>query len=192
MYQMPQQPSGYQNQRSYQTPEQYEPIGNVQSHYQGQLSQPSFGRPTESIVSSPVQHQYVGGSMQHTSPSFGYGMQQQGYANQSSYTSHQPVQSHASSPATAFGNVGPVIAHYGYQANSNISSQPGFYGGANPSQQHYSSNFSQSFNHNNNGYGMTPTHSQTSENPVYQATNAYEQSGPVISRYGYQSAPGNR
>ena len=186
MNQMPQQPSGYQSNQNFQTPSQYEPIGYVQSHYQGQLSQPNFGRPTQSIVGNPQggyqANQSFSMPMQQTAPSQ-FGMQQQGFSNQ--YVSHGPVQSHASSPATAFGDVGPVIAHFGgYQAQNNSFYQP--------SQQQFKPVSSQSQSFNAGGYGMTPTHSQTSQHPVYQATNAYSQAGPVISRLGWQAEQGNR
>lgn len=190
MNQMPQQSGGFQNQQNnFQSQTQYKPSGQVQSQYQGQLSQPNFGRPTQSIVGNPSgyqaqQVQSYSAPMQQSSQS-GYGMQQQNFSNQS-YASHQPVQSHASSPATAFGSVGPVIAHYGgYQAQSNSLYQPTMQGG-NFMQNQQTSSYSQG------GYGMTQTHSQTPENPVYQATNAYNQAGPVISKLGWQSAPKSR
>ncbi|MOA18756.1 hypothetical protein D3C78_1390940 [compost metagenome] len=109
--------------------------------------------------------------------------------NAGSYNSysHQPVQSHAQSPATAFGNVGPVIAHYGYQAGPDR--QQGFQqsSAAGYGQQQYSQ-FGGYQAQPQGGYGMSQVQSYTtSEHPVYEATNAYQQAGPVISRVGYQA-----
>lgn len=172
----------------------FQPTGYVQSHYQGQLSYPSFGRESASIVSPS----YNNAGSQHSS--FGYQQQaapafrsyaQPAVSNQG-YQSHGPVQSHASSPATAFGDVGPVIARYGYQAGQEHQHQQ---------HQQYQSQSHQSFqqpaqyaqqSQQAGGYqSHGPVHSYTSENPVYQATNAYEQAGPVISRLGYQSSSAN-
>lgn len=194
MNQFSQQPGNYQGQQGFQNQGNYEPIGNVQSHYQGQLSQPTFGRQTNSIVSNvPGGYQssnsYSQGS-QHYEPS-GYSNMTHPVSTNNSFISHQPVQSYAQSPATAFGNVGPVIAHYGYQAGPDQQHsyfQPSSNMGTQYAQQtapNYGG-YNQSNMQNNYG-GMTPTHSNTSIHPVYEATNAYQQAGPVISRVGWQS-----
>lgn len=212
MNQLSQQPGNYQGQQSFLNQgNQFQPTGYVQSHYQGQLSQPTFGRETNSIVShSPGGYQasnsYSNGSQMHFTPSsYNHFSQPEGSYN--SFNSHQPVQSYAQSPATAFGDVGPVIAHVGYQAGPD-SQQHGYqqqhisqYGFGNQYAQQQNSNFGgQSHYNSQNGYGaqsqsnmqngyggMTPTHSNTSLNPVYEATNAYQQAGPVISRVGWQA-----
>ncbi|CAM4291290.1 hypothetical protein PAEN110709_06735 [Paenibacillus endophyticus] len=189
-----QQPGNYQGQQSYLNQgTHFEPTGNVQSHYQGQLSQPTFGRQTNSIVSNvpggyQASNSYSQGN-QHFSPN-SYSNSTHPVGTNHSFISHQPVQSHAQSPATAFGNVGPVIAHVGYQAgydNQQSYYQPTSNIGSNY-VQHSASNFGGYAQSNQqNGYGMTPTHSNTSIHPVYEATNAYQQSGPVISHVGWQS-----
>jgi hypothetical protein len=194
--QFSQQPGNFQGQQSFLNQgAQFQPTGNVQSHYQGQLSQPTFGRQTNSIVSNApggyqMSSSYSQGA-QHFTPT-GYSNMTHPVGTNNSFISHQPVQSYAHSPATAFGNVGPVISHVGYQAgadnqqshyqpSSNIGSQYA---------QHAASNFggyAQSNMQNNYG-GMTQTHSNTPIHPVYEATNAYQQAGPVISQIGWHSS----
>jgi hypothetical protein len=195
--QFSQQPGNYQGQQSFLN-QGFQPTGYVQSHYQGQLSQPTFGRETNSIVSnSPggyqASHSYNQGAQQHFAPS-GYSNMTNPVGTNNSFISHQPVHSYAQSPATAFGNVGPVIAQVGYQAGHD--SQHSYYqpSSNNNSQyaQHANSNFggyaqSNQQNQQNNYGGMTNTHSNTSIHPVYEATNAYQQAGPVISHIGWQS-----
>lgn len=189
MNQWSQQPGNFQGQQGFQN---QAPVGYVQSNYQGQLSYPTFGRQSSSIVSN-AQGGYQG-----------QGMQQFGAANYASqpsgYISHQPVQSYAKSPATAFGNFGPVISHVGFQAGPDR--QQGFQGGQQGMQQSFNqptamnygaqsaqyapSNYG-GFAQSNaqSGYGMTPTQSYTtSQSPVLEATNAYQQAGPVISHLG--------
>jgi hypothetical protein len=192
--QFSQQPGNYQGQQGFQNQGNFEPIGNVQSHYQGQLSQPTFGRQTNSIVSNvPSGYQSSNSysqSAQHYQP-MGYSNMTQPVGTNNSFNSHQQVQSYAQSPATAFGNVGPVIAHYGYQAGPdmhNSNYQPSTSNIGSQYAQHNASNFGgYSQANTQNSYGMTPTHSNTSLHPVYEATNAYQQAGPVISRIGWQS-----
>ncbi|CAM3955093.1 hypothetical protein L1N85_00275 [Paenibacillus alkaliterrae] len=193
MNQYSQQSGNYQGQQGFQN---QVPTGYVQSHYQGQLSQPTFGRQTNSIVSNQpggyqATNSYSQGT-QHFIPT-SYTSMSQPTGNNYAYTSHQPVQSHAQSPAAAFGNVGPVIAHTGYQAGQDR--QQSFYQPAtahfgNQYAQHATSNFGGSMQSNIQGaYGPTPMHSYTnSPHPVYDATNAYQQSGPVISHVGWQSS----
>lgn len=193
--------SGQHSYQNYNNQSQFQPTGFVHSNYQGQLSQPTFGQPTQSIVGRPSTGQGFQGSHH-------YGIQQHAVPAQHfhagtavsnhSYIPHEPVQSYASAPATAFGNVGPVIAHVGYQSGPSSSLAHNHYGqqsyyqpshAAYHAQQPvssltsgYSSNIGQS-------YGMSQTHSSTPRNPVYQATHAYEHAGPVISHAGgYQAA----
>jgi hypothetical protein len=193
-----QQSGNFQGQQSYLNQGQnFQPSGFVQSHYQGQLSQPTFGRTSQSIVSnSPGGYQQTHAFNQgHQSyiPS-GYASTSQSAGMNNSYTSHQPVQSHASSPATAFGNVGPVIAHVGYQAGHEQNHS--FY---QPTAMHntgmhfggYSQPMAQGQHQGN--YGPTPVQSYThSATPVLDATNAYQQTGPVISQLGYTANNANQ
>ncbi|WP_138751728.1 hypothetical protein [Paenibacillus sinopodophylli] len=195
MNQYSQQPGNYQGQQGFLNQStHYEPIGHVQSHYQGQLSQPSFGNQSNAIISN------VPGGYQ-ASNSYNQGIQHyapNNYLNSTnpvgtnhSFISHQPVQSYAQSPATAFGNVGPVIAHVGYQAGND--NQHSYYQPSSNAGSHYVQHTASNYggyaqaNHQNGYGGMTPTHSSTPLNPVYEATNAYQQAGPVISHVGWQA-----
>jgi hypothetical protein len=204
--QFSQQPGNFQGQQSYQNQNaQFQPTGNVQSHYQGQLSQPTFGRQTNSIVSNvpggyQASNSYNQGAQQHFATS-GYSNMTNPVGTNNSFISHQPVQSYAQSPATAFGSTGPVISHVGYQAGpdsqqSQSQYQPSSNFGSQYAQHAGSSNFggfaqSNLQNQQNNYGGMTQTHSNTtSMHPVYEATNAYQQAGPVISQLGWQSNSG--
>lgn len=156
--------------------------GYVQSHYQGQLSQPSFGQ--GGIIPSPHPfasqsshlHQTAQTGYQNFTPasqSLGPVISRLGW--QAGPDLHQ--QAHSYTPAnTAFTqsySTGPVISHYGYQAGPdargpvNMAFQQQGYN-AYPNQQQHAT-----------GFG-----SQTSQHPVYQATHAYEQAGPVIQHYG--------
>ncbi|WP_036718766.1 hypothetical protein [Paenibacillus harenae] len=195
MNQLSQQSVNFQGQQGFQN---QGPTGYVQSHYQGQLRQPTFGRQTNSIVGN-VQGGYQGANQQYSS-SMGQSSFNQPVGAYNSFQSHQPVQSHAASPATAFGNVGPVISHYGYQAGTNAQQsyrQPASaqysqqatanFGGYSQSNAQ-SAQFGQSGQSGQSGYGMTPVQSYTSSShPVYEATNAYQNAGPVISHVGWQA-----
>lgn len=199
MNQFSQQPGNYQGQQSFLNQStHFEPTGNVQSHYQGQLSQPTFGRQTNSIVSNvpggyQASNSYNQG-VQHYAP-MGYTNMTQPVGTNNSFISHQPVQSYAQSPASAFGNVGPVIAHVGYQAGpeNQQSYQQSFNQNSGMNYGAHNSHFSNASyggypqSNAHSGYGMTTAHSNTSLHPVYEATNAYQQSGPVISHVGWQS-----
>lgn len=190
-----QQPGNYQGQQSYLNQgTQFEPSGYVQSHYQGQLSQPNFGRQTNEVISNvpngyQASHSYNQG-VQHYAPS-SYSNMTNPVGTNNSFISHQPVHSYAQPPATAFGYVGPVIAHVGYQAAPN--GQHSYYqptsNHGSQYAQHTASNYGgYGQSQMQNGYGgMTQTHSNTSLHPVYEATNAYQQAGPVISQIGWQS-----
>ncbi|MCR2804874.1 hypothetical protein [Paenibacillus soyae] len=210
MNQYSQQPVQFQGGRqNFSTQSQFQPSGFVQSSYQGQLSQPSFGRTQQSIVSSPTNNSYGSQNTQ-------YGYQQNSASAYSSFNqpaitntfiSHQPVQSHASSPATAFGNVGPVIARVGYQAGIDNQNQGQYQSQSQfGQQQSYYQPVQSSFAASNTGmglqnqnqyqaaqgFGMSQVHSSTtSQHPVYEATNAYQQAGPVISQLGYQAGNSN-
>ncbi len=194
MNQYSQQSGNFQGQQSYLNQGQnFQPSGFVQSHYQGQLSQPTFGRTSQSIVSNQpggYQQSYNHGNQSYI-PSNYASMHQPTGMNQS-YTSHQPVQSHAASPATAFGNVGPVIAHVGYQAGPDQNHsfyQPSAIANTGMHFGGYNQSMAQGQGH----YGPTPVQSYThSATPVLDATNAYQQTGPVISHLGYTANNANQ
>lgn len=199
---MSQQPSGYgaQAYQSGNQGQQYKSSGFVQSQYQGQLSQPNFGRAQGQAGMSSFQ----AGNMNNLRAN------QQAMSQQASYhpaaqASHAPVQSHASSPATAFGNVGPVIAHTGYQAGGQqqqahmqqqahaqqqLQSQSLYQPQYQSVQHQAATSHAQGMHAGSQAasqYGMSFTQSHTGQNPVYQATNAYQQAGPVISKLGWQA-----
>jgi len=189
---------GLQNSWNQNQTQQFRPTGFVQSNYQGQLSQPTFGRTNQSIVSNPASSNWGAqnpqiGYQQNSAAAYSSFNQP---ANTNTFISHQPVQSHASSPATAFGNVGPVIARLGYQAGPDNQNQSQF------GQQSFYQPVQSSFGSMNAGigyqnqaaqsYGASQVHSSvTSQHPVYEATHAYQQAGPVIAQLGYQSGQSN-
>ncbi|PWW06155.1 hypothetical protein DFQ01_10356 [Paenibacillus cellulosilyticus] len=204
MYPVNQQGSQFQSNFQQQQPNQ---AGHyVQSHYQGQLSQPSFGQP--GVIPSGYQsnshqnfsNQSAFGGNQHyqqytpMSQSLGPVISRVGWqAGPDLHPQHaqQPLQSHSYAQASTGGHyvAGPVISRYGYQAGqdssgpvnqlfnqSNQSNQlnQGFY-----QPQHFGAS------HINTGYAAQ---SHTGQHPVYEATNAYNQAGPVISHFGgYES-----
>lgn len=204
---------GYQNGQSNNN-FNYEPHGYVQSHYQGQLSQPNFGQ-NQPVISHAGGYQamnnnsygntansYSGMSNQHYGTQHAgngqqsyqqhYGTQQhiqpihhtQSYGNEQ----HQPVQSHASQHiASQYGDVGPVIAHLGYQASGmehrQYQPQQGYQG----YQSYGQAGYNNASNMHAQGQQGSQIQSSTSQHPVYAATNAYAQSGPVISQLGWQT-----
>ncbi|GFN32033.1 hypothetical protein [Paenibacillus xylaniclasticus] len=166
--------------------------GYVQSHYQGQLSQPSFGQggiiPSPHPFASQASHTYSTTpsgyqNITPTSPSLGPVISRYGY--QAGPDLHQPLHSYTpvNSPIHSSSSISqsypnqPVISRYGYQAGPDTRSPVN----AVFQQQGY------------NAFQHQPLHttsygSQTSQHPVYQATHAYEQAGPVIQHYGgYES-----
>lgn len=185
---------GFQNQNQNQYQNQNQPTGFVQSHYQGQLSYPNFGQATQSIVGG-IGSQSGNFGYQQQTPAFQQSYTQPAGYNQS-YTSHQPVQSHASSPATAFGSFGPVISHFGFQAgpdanqnqNQQQFSQRSQYQPAQASNAGFTGGLQ---NNTNQSFGHSQVQSYTQQNPVYKATGAYQQDGPVIAHLGYQANNSN-
>ena len=90
-----------------------------------------------------------------------------GQTNQNRYQPSGFVQSHYQGQMTRGAASGPVTAHAGYQAGG-----------------------SQGFASQGMGSTMTggfQSHATTQQNPVYNATNARQQEGPVIQHLGYQS-----
>jgi len=141
----------------------YQPAGFVQSRYQGQLSR--------SAASGPVTAKfgYQAGQQQ----SFG----QQSFAGQagayqaSSFASQQGEQHPVYRATNAYQQEGPVIQHVGYQAGA---------------QQQ---NFRQPIGQQNfaGQAGVFSFNAQQQQHPVYRATNARQQEGPVIQHTGYQA-----
>ncbi|GKU78456.1 hypothetical protein [Paenibacillus sp. L3-i20] len=235
MNQFSQQPVNFQGQQSILNGnrDQHDSSGYVQSHYQGQLSAPTFnGGQSQSIVnnsSSGYQHSNAGqyGGITQHSPSY-HSISQPAVSNHS-FTTHHPAPSYSQQGSASYTNTAPAISHVGYQAGQNYSHNQSQGQGNSHSQDHYQGQqhgYSQSQNQNNyvqhslyqpstgnnssqhqsyqaaeprgyqsnsasHSYGTGQAHSNTPLNPVYQATNAYEQAGPVISRYGWQSTSSN-
>lgn len=188
----------------FQSNSQQQPIQSgghyVQSHYQGQLSQPSFGQP--GVIPSGYQsnshfnqgnYSSFGGNQQYqqytpASQSLGPVISRVGWqAGPDLHQQHQPQQSHSYVQQSSVGNqyaAGPVISRYGYQAGPdnrgpvnqvfNQQSNQGYY-----QPQHFGAS------HMNTSY---TAQSHTGQHPVYESTNAYQQAGPVISHFGgYES-----
>jgi hypothetical protein len=145
----------------------YQPAGFVQSNYQGQL--------TRSAASGPVTAHsgyQAGGSQGYgaTGSSFTGGMNS-GFQGQA-MTPQNPVYN----ATNARQQDGPVIQHLGYQAGT----QQGFQG----YQGNQGSQFGMSSFQSAGGFQGQAT---TPQNPVYRATNARQQEGPVIQHTGYQA-----
>jgi len=147
----------------------YQPAGFVQSQYQGQLSR--------SAASGPVTAKfgYQAGQQQ----SFGaqpIGQQQftgQAGSFQTSSFARQPADQHPVYRATnAYQQEGPVIQQLGYQAGvqQNFRQPVG-------QQQFAGQTVASSFG----------AQQQWQQHPVYTATNARQQDGPVIQQLGYQA-----
>ncbi|CAH1207021.1 hypothetical protein PAECIP111893_02674 [Paenibacillus plantiphilus] len=95
----------------------------------------------------------------------------------------------------------PVISHVGYTAGQNFQASGSQYGQQHQQQLQQNQNFNQNYSFNQNqpagqsfggSYGGSSNfagnaHAATSYNPVYQATNAAANSGPVISKLGYSA-----
>ena len=196
----------------------YQPAGFVQSQYQGQLSrsaasgpvtakfgyqagQQSFGQ-QQPVVQQPVgQQSFASSGPQHPVYSatnayqqegpviqrLGYlaGAQQQtfrqpsgqqsfsGQAGMTGFASQQQTQHPVYRATNAYQQEGPVIQHLGYQAGVQ-------------EQQFLKPSGQQSFS---GQAGMTQASQQQTQHPVYRATNAYQQEGPVIQHAGYQAGP---
>lgn len=166
----------------------------VQSHYQGQLSQPSFGQP--GVIPSGYQsnsHQGFGGyaspasyQQQHqytpASQSLGPVISRVGWQagpdlQQSNNFAQANTGTHYSASHSQGYSAGPVISHYGYQAGPD-SRVPVNQVLSNATQAHYQPQSQGYTQHYTAGYAAQGQH------PVYQATNAYAQAGPVIQHFG--------
>jgi hypothetical protein len=186
MYPINQQGSQFQGGMQQQP---YHAGGYVQSHYQGQLSQPSFGQPgvIPSGYQSNTQHtqSFVGNQYQQQhmpmSQSLGPVISRVGW--QAGPDLHQQTQqSHNYTQAITGSNygVGPVIARYGYQAGQESMGPVNQVFNQANQNQYQPQQFGAS--HINTGYASQTQH--FGQHPVYQATNAYTQAGPVISHFG--------
>jgi hypothetical protein len=123
------------------------------------------------------------------SQSGGYGSQMSSYGSQSGYQ-NQPVIAQVGYTAGS-GSERPVINALGSTANSYYTPSAGYGMGMGPSgygqgqsglgQGGYTQNTQSSFQ---SGFGQN---AQTPDNPVYRATNARQQDGPVIQQVGYQA-----
>ncbi|EFM12902.1 hypothetical protein PaecuDRAFT_0413 [Paenibacillus curdlanolyticus YK9] len=172
----------------------YHAGGYVQSHYQGQLSQPSFGQPgvlpgsyQASSHQSYAAPQAYSSTQNFTPASQSLGPVISRVGWQAGPDLHQQPMQHSFTPNQTFNQqasshsytAGPVISRYGYQAG------PDSFGPVNQSfqqQQHaYQPSIQQA--HQPVFYGATAT-SATHQHPVYQATNAYAEAGPVIQHFG--------
>ncbi len=152
----------------------YQPSGFVQSNYQGQL--------TRSAASGPVTAHsgyQAGGSQGYGATGSAFTGGYTGSSSVGSYTGgmNTGFQGHAMTPQNPVYNAtnarqqdGPVIQHLGYQAGT----QQGYQG----------SQFGTSSYQSAGGFQGQAT---TPQNPVYRATNARQQEGPVIQHLGYQA-----
>lgn len=195
---------GYQgfqanNQFSNQQSNQYQPAGYVQSHYQGniptqnagpvishlgyQSNQPQQGFQPQSYASnmsggfagSQAQSQY-----QPVISRLGYQAGQEQFG-QTSHFQPQAQQSHympSQFQSNSYQQQQPVISHFGFQAGSESHS---------PVLQHahVAGSGQQGYQSQQGGFHMAQAH--TPQSPVYQAANAQQQQGPVISHLGYQA-----
>ncbi|WP_127531476.1 hypothetical protein [Paenibacillus kobensis] len=165
--------------------------GYVQSHYQGQLSQPSFGQggiiPSPHPFASQASHSYQSAPTGYqnftpASQSLGPVISRLGW--QAGPDLHQQAQHyapsnnafHSSSSFSQGYSSQPVISHYGYQAGPDAR---GPVNNAFQQQSSFNSGYQQHQPQHNASFG-----SLTNQHPVYQATHAYEQAGPVIQHYG--------
>lgn len=203
MNSMSNQQGQFQNQQLFNNQQQsnfqnrYQPAGYVQSHYQGlpknafagnspviahtgysAASQQSYGAPN-----AFAQNNAFGGANSNVGPVIshvGYQTGQDFYptgaatSNSSNFSNQQRAQT----------GYQPVISHVGYTAGQNFQ-QPQF---GQQQQQNYNFNAQPaSQNFGSFGANQFAGNAQTPNNPVYQATNAAANSGPVISKLGYSA-----
>jgi hypothetical protein len=178
--------SGMQSNQNQSNP--YQPLGFVQSHYQGIPNQQT-GRQSAGPVISHVG--YSAASQQGSNQ--GYAQQNAGFGG--SFAGSRSNQSNAF--ANNFGsqqgsiNNQPVISRVGYTAGQNFqpnqsqqNQQMQPYSQQNQQMQSYSQP-QRGFAGSNQGQNQFNAQAVTQYNPVYQATNAASQDGPIISRVGY-------
>lgn len=200
-----------------QSQQQFQPQGFVQSRYQGQMSQPTFNRSPQSTMPSgmgfmnqsqfqPLQSTQAGrGFVQaqtqpnpvnsHFRTNQGPVISQLGYQS-GTQSQNQPLQSQFQQPIQSqFGASGfsgqsaqssqPVISRLGFQAGPETRN-PVLQATSFGQQQPISGGFGQMGGQTGFSQATTP------QNPVYQATNARQQDGPVIAKLGYTNATGGQ
>ncbi|MFB9330606.1 hypothetical protein ACFFSY_32075 [Paenibacillus aurantiacus] len=234
--------NNFGQQQQFQAQNRYQPVGFVQSQYQGIPKSPSQSFSSSSFSSNNSYQQpvishvgYTAGNSQSFSnqpsafsnQSFGGGFSNTSFnpvlshagssAGQSfNYQSHGPVQAQTSSYTPVINHFGgsssaqniggfqsagqsqarssyqPVISHVGYTAGqdfnnqSSFSAQPSFGSSFSPNAQ--SSFASNSFSPSAQSFASNSfTQAQTPYNPVLQATQQQQNSGPVISHVGYSA-----
>jgi len=159
-----------------QNQNRYQPSGYVQSNYQGQLTRGAASGP----VTAHAGYQ-AGGSQGFGSAgsTFTGGFASGFTGGSSSFQSTGGFQGQATTQqnpvyraTNAREQEGPVIQHLGYQAGT----PQGFQG--------QGSQFGASSFQSMGGFQGQAT---TQQNPVYRATNARQQEGPVIQHLGYQA-----
>ncbi|MWC26766.1 hypothetical protein [Paenibacillus sp. MMS18-CY102] len=196
MYQGNQQGTAY----SQNAQQPYHAGGYVQSHYQGQLSQPSFGQPGvlpggyQASSHQPYASQTHNSYQNYTPASQSLGPVISRVGWQAGPDLQQSTQQHNYAPVHTYNQqassnqsytAGPVISRYGYQAG------PDSYGPVNqafqqhqPQQYAYQQQHAAQSTYQPSFYGAHATTSATHQHPVYQATNAYAEAGPVIQHFG--------
>ncbi|MFC5652161.1 hypothetical protein ACFPYJ_24195 [Paenibacillus solisilvae] len=193
----------------------YQPLGFVQSHYQGIPNQQSGGQQSAAPVISHTGYSAAPQQGFGMSSTHGYAQQNAGFGSSASagpVISHvgykvgqdfRPNQSHSfasqQSSQGSMNNSQPVISHLGYASGQNF--HPNQYQQTNQfaqqqqqqQQQQQTNQFAQQqqsgFGAANQGFNQFASnmHAVTSHNPVYQASNATSQAGPIISKVGYSS-----
>lgn len=210
------QNSQYRQQQSgSQSSNNFQPLGYVQSHYQGQPKQQGgfISQETGPVIShagfsAGQQNQGMSSGGYSQNSHIGMNQNQNQYQNQPvishvGYTANQDYQPQNNFSSQSGANQSqPVISHVGYTANQNYRSnsfnqsnsssqyQPvishvGYSAGSNQNQNQFSQQQGHNMNQQNQQFMQANAHTQ--QNPVYQATNSAANSGPVLSRLGYSS-----
>lgn len=208
---------GFQNQYTNQIQQQpfnqvqttkYQPVGFVQSQYQGIPKQTNFGYQNQNT--NPVLS-HVGLTNQNQNQNYGISSTGQTFTRSSNpvishagLTAQQTGQSYGIQTQNAYQTANPVIAqtaHTGIGGMQNFATNAQYSSHASVAQpviSHVGYTAGQDFSRNQfsqqNAYGQaiggnlaqaSQAHAVTAFNPVYQATNATQQEGPVISKLGY-------
>lgn len=169
----------------------YQPLGFVQSHYQGIPNQQT-GRQSAGPVISHVGYSAAsqqGSNQGYAQQNAGFGGSSAGSQDFRSNQSNAFVKNFGSQQSSI--NNQPVISRVGYTADQNFqSNQPQQNQQMQPNiqQNQQMQSFSQpqrGFAWNNQGQNQFNAQAVSQYNPVYQATNAASQDGPIISRVGY-------
>ncbi|CAM4254950.1 hypothetical protein [Paenibacillus tarimensis] len=205
------QQNSFQGNQSFGQSNRYQPAGFVQSQYQGQLKNSAIASPVTSQAGfqggNQQQQSFSGQASQQFNPGFqnpviahtGLTAGQSNFgSNQPSFGQTNPVLNHAGLTAgqhqqqqfrqqepsfqqQSFTNSQqPVISQFGFQAGQESRSPVNqVFQNQGTGQSYQSSQFGGGFQQSQGA--ITP------QNPVYRATNAREQDGPVIQHAGYQA-----